>query len=77
MSEHRIATITSVVIHPPAVHPCYGEGAIELRMVDGSAGFFCELRQDGVGPIRCYLEDLELLVAQARALLAQPVARDD
>lgn len=71
-----IATITTVVIHPPEVNPCYGEGAIELCMVDEAGGCFFELRQDEAGPIRCDLADLELLAIQARTLMAQPGARD-
>jgi len=71
-----IATITAVVIHPAEVNPCYGEDVIELRLVDESAGCFFELRQDDHGPIRCDLQDLELLLEQARRLLDQPGARD-
>lgn len=71
-----IATITAVAIHPPDVNPCHGEQVIELRMVDEAGGCFFELRQEDAGPIRCDLADLELMVTQARALLAQPAARD-
>jgi hypothetical protein len=71
-----IATIIAVVIHPPEVNPCYGEDVIELRMVDEAGGCFFELRQNEAGPIRCDLADLELLVTQARTLLAQPAAQD-
>lgn len=70
-----IATITAVVIHPPEANPCYGEDVIELRLVDESGGSFFELRQDDRGPIRCDLQDLELLLEQARRLLDQPGAR--
>lgn len=71
-----IATITTVVIHPPDVNPCYGEQVIRLSMVDEAGGCFFELSQDEAGPIRCDLADLELLVAQARTLMAQPGACD-
>lgn len=70
-----IATITAVVIHPDDVNPCYGEDVIELRLVDEAGGGFFELRQNDHGPIKSDLQDLELLLEQARVLLNQPGAK--
>lgn len=70
-----IATITAVVIHPDDVNPCYGDDVIELRLVDEWGGCFFELRQNDHGPIRCDLQDLEVLLEQARVLLNQPGAK--
>lgn len=72
-----IATITSVTIHNRDQNFSYGEGGIELRMVDETGGAFFELRQEDVGPIRTDLADLEVLACQARRLLQQPVFGHD
>ena len=69
------ATTTAVTIHAAEQNFCFGEQSITLTMVDEAGGPFFLLNQEGAGPIRCELEELELLVAEAKKLLDQPGAQ--
>lgn len=67
-----LATATAVTIHPEGANFCYGEDATTLQMVDEAGGAFFLISQEGREPLRMDLQELELLVEEARELLAQP-----
>jgi hypothetical protein len=67
-----LATATAVTIHREGENFCFGEGATTLQMVDKCGGAFFLLSQEGREPLRMELQELELLVEEARGLLAQP-----
>ena len=74
MSEYR-ATAISVHITRTEQHPVFGQGVL-LTLEDEGGGAFLEIRttDDDGGKIRLELEELEVLVIEARKLiqLAQP-----
>ena len=67
-----LATTTAVTIHREGENFCFSEGATTLQMVDEAGGAFFLLSQEGREPLRMELEELELLVEEAKKLLAQP-----
>jgi hypothetical protein len=69
-----LATKTAVSIHRHDQNFDFGEGVIDLRMVDEGGGVFFELRQEDRGPIRADLEDLVAIVLVAQKLHKQPGA---
>lgn len=66
------ATTTTVVIHPEGLSFDLAEQALTLELTDEGAGSFFLLSQDGGVPLRIESAELELLVVEARKLLAQP-----
>ena len=71
------STILSVAIHRPADSPIYGECVTTVRVEDEAGGAFIAIRQNerqGVAEGEIWLdpEELELIAAEARKLLAQP-----
>ena len=67
-----LATTTAVTIYREGENFCFGEGATTLQMVDEAGGAFFLLSQEGREPLRMDLQELELLVEEARKLLVQP-----
>jgi hypothetical protein len=67
-----LATTTAVTIHREGDNFCFGEVATTLQMVDEAGGAFFLLSQEGREPLRMDLQELELLVEEARKLLVQP-----
>jgi hypothetical protein len=67
-----LATTTAVTIHREGENFCFGEDATKLQMVDEAGGAFFLLSQEGREQLRMELQELELLVEEARKLLAQP-----
>ena len=72
--SYRVTPI-SCHITPTKNHPVFGQGVL-LTLEDEGGGAFLEIRttDDDGGKIRLELEELELLVLEARKLiqLAQP-----
>jgi hypothetical protein len=67
-----LATTTAVTIHREGENFCFGEDATKLQMVDEAGGAFFLLSQEGREQLRMELQELELLVEEARKLLVQP-----
>ena len=67
-----LATTTAVTIHPEGMNFSYAEDATTLRMVDEAGGAFFLISQEDREPLRMDLQEMELLLATARKLLAQP-----
>lgn len=67
-----LATTTAVTIHRAGENFCYGEDATTLQMVDEAGGAFFLISQEGREPLRMDLQELEILVEEAKELLAQP-----
>ena len=71
MPDRVLITTTAVAIHRHGQNFSFGEGMIDLHMVDETGGAFFELRQEGIGPIRADIEDLVAIVKAAKQLLKQ------
>ena len=67
-----LATTTAITIHTEGQNFCFDEDLTTLQMVDEGAGPFFLLSQEEREPLRMDLQEMELLVEQARKLLAQP-----
>jgi hypothetical protein len=63
-------TPIAVAIHPADKNFAYAEDLLELRLTDEACGSFFLLSQAGREPIRLELEELELLVVEARRLFS-------
>jgi hypothetical protein len=66
--SYRVTPV-AVSIHHVDQNFAFGEDSLELRLTDEAGGAFFLLSQEGREPIRLELEELELLVAEARRLL--------
>lgn len=66
------ATATAVTIHMEGQNFSYAEDITTLQMVDEAGGAFFLISQNDGEPLRMDLQEMELLVEQARNLLAQP-----
>jgi len=67
-------TITRISIHPENANPVYGEGVTHLCIQDEAAGPFITLSQVGEDKSECVrvdIEELELIVAEAKKLIGQ------
>jgi len=67
--NYRVTPV-AVAIHPADKNFAYAEDSLELRLTDESGGAFFLLSQEGREPIRLELEELELLVVEARRLFS-------
>jgi hypothetical protein len=67
-----LATTTAVTVHPEGQNFSYAEDITTLRMVDESGGAFFLISQNDGKPLRMDLQEMELMVEEARKLLAQP-----
>ena len=67
-----LSTTTTVMIHAEGANYDLAEQSLTLQLVDEGGGAFFLLIQDGGAPLRVELGELELLVVEAKKLLAQP-----
>ena len=67
--NYRITPV-AVSIHPADKNFAFAEDSLELRITDEAGGAFFLLSQEGREPIRLELEELELLVVEARRLFS-------
>lgn len=72
-----VATTTAVTIHREGQNFCFGDDVTTLRMVDEEGGAFFLLSQNDKEPLRMDLQELEVLVEEARNLLAQRGVEDE
>lgn len=72
ISTKYVATITAVTIHTEGQNFSYDEDITTLRMVDEAGGAFFLLSQNDGEPLRMDLQEMDLLVKEAREMLAQP-----
>lgn len=63
-------TITQVTIHKADHSPIFGESATHIKLEDEGDGEFFVIQQDG-GIIRLDPEELDLIIAEAKKLMAQ------
>lgn len=66
------ATITAVTIHTEGLNFYFDEDVTTLKMIDEAGGAFFLISQNDGEPLRMDLQELELLVKEAREMLAQP-----
>ena len=63
-------TITQVAVHKSNDSPVFGESATRIKLEDEGAGGYLVIEQDG-GSIRLDPEELELIIVEARKIMAQ------
>ena len=63
-------TITQVTIHKAEDSPVFGESATRIKIEDEAAGEYLVIEQDG-GSIRVDPEELDLIIVEAKKLMAQ------
>ena len=67
MNDYK-TTMTKFAIHRTGDNPVFGEGVIHVSLDDEGGGSFLVLEQESQ-KIRITLEELELLVAEAKRLV--------
>lgn len=63
-------TITQVTIHKADESAVFGESATRVKLEDEGSGGYLVIEQDG-GSIRLDPEELDLIIAEAKKLMAQ------
>jgi hypothetical protein len=63
-------TITQVAVHKSNDSPVFGESATRIKLEDEGAGKYLVIEQDG-GSISLDPEELDLIIAEAKKLMAQ------
>ena len=63
-------TITQVTIHKSDDNPVFGESATRIKLEDEGAGRYLVIEQDE-SSIRLDPEELDLIIAEAKKLMAQ------
>lgn len=69
MTEYK-TTITQVTIHKADDSAVFGESATRIKLEDEGAGGYLVIEQED-GSIRVDLEELELVIVEARKIMAQ------
>lgn len=69
MTFYRVTPV-AISIHPTDANFAFAQDSLELRITDESGGAFFLLSQEGREPIRLELEELELLLVEARRLFS-------